>query len=164
MAIPANTKLSAALAKDERWQGVLAVKNMTRVTPELAGTEGDLDVDLEVHRGLAGDSMRGSVRGDIRLVCRSCQQPFDHRLDLRIDLALVRSEEEEARVLQDREPYLVIDDRLPLHELVEDEVVLALPMMPRCETCENAVIGAVPEQREGEQRPNPFAQLKKLKF
>ena len=47
-------------------------------------------------------------------------------------LRLVNSESDEQAVLEQDDPYLVQDDQLPLRDLVEDEVLLALPMLPRC--------------------------------
>jgi len=35
--------------------------------------------------------------------------------------------------MQDHDTWLVQADRLPLHELIEDELLLALPLAPRCE-------------------------------
>jgi uncharacterized protein len=47
----------------------------------------------------------------------------------------VHSEAEERRLLHDCEPLLVEDDTVPLHEVVEEEVLLAIPIAPRCSTC-----------------------------
>src|SRR3546814_8193390 len=67
-----------------------------------------------------------------------------------IDLRLVETEEEEQAVLHEADPYLVQDDRLPLREIVEDEILLALPMLPRCESCENVVQASPQPKAEDE--------------
>jgi uncharacterized protein len=78
----------------------------------------------------------------------------------------VFSEAEERSALADAEPLLVEDDRLPLRQIVEEEVLLALPMLPRCESCENVVNQALASSQGREQeapapRDNPFAALKR---
>jgi uncharacterized protein len=60
----------------------------------------------------------------------------------------------------DTEDYLVADEPLDIRDLVEDAVLLALPMVPRKP--------GLQEPREGDgkpagERPNPFAALASLK-
>jgi uncharacterized metal-binding protein YceD (DUF177 family) len=60
----------------------------------------------------------------------------------------------------DEEDYLVADEPLDIRDLVEDAVLLALPMVPRKPGLEDAKGGA------GEPalpRPSPFAALAELK-
>src|SRR3546814_6525071 len=83
-----------------------------------------------------------------------CSSDLDARiawpLQIDIDLRLVETEEEEQAVLHEADPYLVQDDRLPLREIVEDEILLALPMLPRCESCENVVQASPQPKAEDE--------------
>jgi uncharacterized protein len=108
--------------------------------------------------------MNGKIDGTVQLVCQRCLKPFQWPFDLDVQLRLVRSDAEAAQLLQDCEPYEVREDVLPLQEMTEDEVLLALPLMPRCKTCENAVHSAEPPQPDEPKGSNPFAALKKLKF
>ncbi|MDP1159869.1 YceD family protein, partial [Klebsiella variicola] len=57
---------------------------------------------------------------------------------------------------------------LPRHldarELIEDELLLALPLVPRHANCPQPLPGAGEQaEPEAEQRPNPFAALAALK-
>ena len=91
-------------------------------------------MDLEAAKDRSGAVwLSGAIRGELSLTCQRGLHPFAWTCDLKPQLRLVASEAEEERVLKDCEPYLVQDDVLPLRELVEDEVLLALPMMPRCD-------------------------------
>lgn len=166
MTIPSRIKASVAIAAAERYTGSLAITGLERLAGELSQRDGELLVELRAAHNYSGDWLLGTVRGALVLNCRRCLKPFPHELTIRLELRLVGSEEEEARYLQDSEPYRVEDDQLPLWDLVEDEVLLALPMMPRCESCENEVRSATVEASAEavEKRPNPFAQLKNLKF
>lgn len=150
-----------------RFRGELATRHLPRLEAALAQPGATLEVDLQGASPRGQSQLKGHVRGRLPLQCRRCDATFEWPLDLELDLRLVANEEEERRLLQDADPYWVQDDQLPLHELIEDEVLLGLPMLPRCAACEisvqqsapQALGAAVPELRE-----NPFAALKgKLK-
>ena len=77
--------------------------------------------------------LAGTVMGGVTLICQRCMLPYVQPLAIDVDLRPVSSEAEEARLLRDADPYLLSDEQLPLHAIIEDEVLLALPMAPHCE-------------------------------
>lgn len=163
MSIPAQVSASRALAREERYAGPLdpaALDRLAEFEPR------DLRADLQVRVDVARQGwLEGRVTGCLRLECRVCGERFDWSLDATVRLALAMSEEEEERLMDQGEPLLVREDRLPLHQVVEDEVLLALPMMPRCPTCENAPPPEGDDAAPGtDHRPSPLAALKKLKL
>ena len=132
--IPLHASAAKALASRQRFAGSLPVAQLPRLGALLADRDGSLEVDLAAEKEPGGAAwLRGGIRGQLSLTCQRGLHPFTWALDLRTDLRLVTSEAEEERVLKDCDPYLVQEDRLPLRELVEEEVLLALPMMPRCD-------------------------------
>ena len=163
MSIPAQVSASRALAREERFNGPLDPAGLDRLAEfEPEALHADLQVRVDVGRQ---GWLEGQVSGRLHLECRICGERFAWSLQAPVKLALAMSEEDEERLMDQGEPVLVREDRLPLHQIVEDEVLLALPMMPRCPTCENA------RPPEGEDaapdpvdRPNPLAALKKLKL
>jgi uncharacterized protein len=163
MSIPAQVSASRALARDERYAGSVdtaALDRLAEFQPQ------DLSADLQVRTDVARQGwLEGEVAGRLHLECRVCGERFAWVLKAPVRLALAMNEEEEERLMEQGEPVLVRDDRLPLHQIVEDEVLLALPMMPRCPACENA------RRPEGDDappaqgaEPRPLAALKKLKL
>lgn len=131
--IPLWVEASTAVARRLHFEGAIPIARLARLKQALASTDGTLNVALDAATDAAGHAvLHGGVSGKLPLVCQRCLKPFDWALDLRLDLRLVNSAAEEARVLRECDPYRVGDDRLSLHELVEDEVLLALPMAPRC--------------------------------
>jgi uncharacterized protein len=131
--LPVFARLTASMPLPAHYAGTLPVAKLPRLAEAIAASEGDLTVGLDLFRDGRGPlRLAGSLRGTLRLVCQRCLKPFLWTLDAPIALCLVFSEDEEARVLHDEEPYRVEDERLPLHELVEDEALLALPFAPRC--------------------------------
>lgn len=131
--IPKQVSAQRAVAGRQRFTGELALAQLERLAPQLASTEGVLAVDLSAEKDRAGSWLRGTLRGELQLVCQRGLHPMPWTCDLAPELRLVSSEAEEEKFLKDSEPYLVEDDVLPLRDLVEDEVLLALPMLPRCD-------------------------------
>ena len=132
--IPRQVSATKAIAARQRFTGTLQLSHLPRLVAQLADPAGGLEVDLEAARDRLGAVwLSGEISGELSLTCQRGLHPFNWRCALKPQLRLVASEAEEERVLKDCEPYLVQDDVLPLRELVEDEVLLALPMMPRCD-------------------------------
>ena len=103
----------------------------------------------------------------VPLVCQRCLSPVD--MALRVDRwfrfaadeATAAAEDEEAE-----EDVLVATRDFDLHELIEDELLLEIPVTPRHEVCpEPTRLSAVdPEFEAAEaERPNPFAVLGALR-
>lgn len=155
-----------AVAQSQRFVGELPIKALPRLVEVLANDEGSLQVELVASRIAKQSAISGQIAGQVQLQCQRCDQVYSAPLKLAVDLRLVESEEEEKKLLQGSDPYRVQDDSLRLHELIEDETLLGLPMLPRCDSCENSVKAAplTPERDPRNDRENPFAALKKLKF
>jgi len=60
---------------------------------------------------------------------------------------VVGSEAEASRVADDMEPLVLADDRLQLATLVEDELIVSLPMAPRHESIDEC--GALAQNLDG---------------
>lgn len=132
--LPASILASKAVARREQYSGTVQLAQMERLGPLLAETQGELQVEIEAGKdGSGAGHLGGQVTGELVLLCQRGLHPFRWACSVDFDLLLVKSDAEEGRVLEDQDPYLVQDDRLPLRDIVEDEVMLALPMMPKCE-------------------------------
>lgn len=157
MPLPATVSADRAIAHGEQFEGDLPVERLERLAEFAPGNVGGT---LAVSRDIGGQAwLKGTLSGSLRLACQMCLAPYDWKFQAQVELALVRSEEEEERLLATAEPCLVTDDRLALHEVISDEVLLGLPMMPRCAACENArPPDSGGDASEGSTRP--FAALK----
>jgi uncharacterized protein len=100
------------------------------------------------------------------LTCQRCLAPVDTpvRVDRSFrfvaDEATAEAEDDEAD-----EDLLVLSRQFDLLGLLEDEVLLAMPLVPRHEQCPEPVTLATadPEALQEAPRPHPFAVLGKLK-
>ena len=100
--------------------------------------------------------LRISVRGGLRLVCQRWLDQVEFPVAIDSELFLSGSEREIAET-DDELDRIIAGKAMEVAELVEDEILLILPMVPRHERCE------APAASEPESRPSPFAVLGKLK-
>lgn len=132
--IPKQVNAARAILAGQHFSGTLPFAHLSRLTAQLADKSGALDVDLVAARGPAGDAwLGGRIGGTLSLTCQRGLHPFAWECAIEPRLRLVSSEAEEQRVLKECEPYLIQDDVLPLRDVIEDEVLLALPIVPRCD-------------------------------
>lgn len=102
------------------------------------------------------------------LTCQRCLGPVDVPMEIERSFRFVESEE--AAVAEDdtvEEDLLVTQRDFKLRELVEDELLMALPAVPQHDVCPVEVRMSVqdPDFEEAEvEKPNPFAALATLKL
>jgi uncharacterized protein len=73
-----------------------------------------------------------AVNGIVNLSCQRCLNELEHSLDLRIELLLVKNENELCRYDEDVSIDVILaSDKLNTLALVEDEIILSLPISPR---------------------------------
>jgi uncharacterized protein len=107
------------------------------------------------------------VQAPVWLTCQRCLQPFQVPLAFERRLRFVRGEAEaEALDAESEDDVLALSRWLNLRDLVEDELLLALPLVPRHEVCPQplpVVIGEAAPEVDVPERPHPFAALQALK-
>lgn len=107
-----------------------------------------------------------SAEVDLPMQCQRCLMPVVQSVKAQREFVFV-ADEATAEAMDDEseEDVLVISREFDVLSLVEDELILALPLVPRHEVCPQDVPdGAVDEAFEAaSQRPNPFAALAALK-
>jgi uncharacterized protein len=150
-----------------RLTGELLLPAMTRLASLCAVCEGRASVDLKfAHEPHGLRFLRARIEARVGVVCQRCLQPMDVLLQPEPVLALFRPGESQAGMPDEAEA-LVVETGWSLTDLVEDELLLAMPMMPRHATGECATrapaAGNEPQVEVTTQRPNPFAVLEKLR-
>ena len=99
------------------------------------------------------------VSGTISLSCQRCLGaiPFDLDVDSLLELVPEGEEMSQDELEDDTRDFLPVARELNVAELVEDEILLALPVAPRHEKC------SLPGAADAGERENPFAVLAGLK-
>ncbi|MGH8158171.1 MAG: YceD family protein [Rhodanobacter sp.] len=152
------------------FEGTLPIASMSRLCEALTGTDGVAQFELDFGR----DSLLGTDYLDVRaqasltLVCQRTLEPFVLPVVVNTRLGLIKLERDEVGLPPDCEPLLVAENgRLHPADVIEDELLLALPLIPvnPDSSLPDEVTGHEPEQDStGEGRSeNPFAVLRELK-
>ncbi len=143
-----------------RLRGQVPVAELTRLADVLAATDGTLAWELSGERDGDGKSwLRLQVSGALELRCQRCLGPMAFAVAVGSRLLLVPpgGAWPEDELEDDAFDAIAAERELAVVPLVEEEVLLALPLAPRHEKCEPPVAVA------DEQEPSPFAVLAKLK-
>jgi len=107
-----------------------------------------------------------SLAGKAVLQCQRCMQPMELALDSTTHVALILAEADAAEVPEELEPVLARSGNISAGELVEEELLLALPIVPLHEELrECAVPPAAPllaDEAPEHVTQRPFAGLDEL--
>lgn len=138
----------------------VGLDELPRLADVLATRSGVLAVRIEGWRDDEGKSwLLLEVTGEPVLCCQRCLGGVKYPLRIRSRLQLIGPEEEwpDDDLVDDSADAIAADKALAVLSLVEDEVLLALPIAPRHEQCES------PSATASEHGSSPFAALSALK-
>jgi len=154
-------------------EGSIALAEMVRLGESLQDTQGEVSISLEF--GIDNEGIRfihGHVQAEVSLICQRCLETMRYPLDSEFMLGLVRSTTEAENLPSHYEPLLVDDEPLFLRDIIEDELLLALPIvaMHAPEEC-SAELNSAPQSEQAQEDEdtgttagdNPFAVLADLK-
>jgi len=143
----------------------IAVSNLPRVADYVESASQEVQVELvfrkDEHYRVC---VSGQIEGSVELVCQRCMEPVTTNFKQDINLMVVYSDEQAKSVPKEFDPWEV-NELANVHELIEDEIFLALPAAPKhpvgqCEAPPIHQIEVSVEQQQGRQRP--FEILKNL--
>lgn len=145
--------------------GRLPLSAMSRLSAHLVSAEGEADavlafgLDEQMRRTLTGQ-----VSATVAVVCQRCLDTMHVPLVCELSLALVWTDEQAAQLPKSLDPVVLEDQELDVYSILEDELLLALPLAPVHDTgqCEPPVM---PEPLDSvvPVKENPFQVLAALK-
>ena len=147
------------------FQGSVPLASMPRLKGSLCSTDGAVTYDIEFGRDELGvANVRIKADAGLPLLCQRSLDPFVFPVKVDATLGLIVSEAEEAGLPPGYEPLLVEDDgRLRMVDVIEDELILALPVVPLKPGVEPVERSwAVEDEVEPPTKENPFAVLQTM--
>lgn len=147
-------------------QGLIEFKQLKRLEPLLDSKTGHLDVELKFGIDARGTRrLSGRIEGMVSLTCQRCLSEMNFSLANEFNLALLKHESEIAQLGEEYEPLILESTPVRLAEIIEDEVLLAIPQIPMHEfnDCPASKYGETEKDTEQEDNQNPFAVLADLK-
>lgn len=151
-------------------EGEIALHLMPRLAEMLVDTEGRVKVALEFDRDPQRlRILKGALNATVNLVCQRCLQPVAQVIESEFTLGIVFNDEQAQNLPRSYEPLLVEDEKLVVLDVVEEELILSLPMFAYHDNCEmeghqqDQESDVAAEELE-EKKPNPFEVLSGLKL
>src|SRR5689334_9130980 len=134
-------------------QGTLPLSGFPTLRDLLASDAGDVDYELEGLRDARGrPCLRRKVRGAQQSTCQRCLEALPVEVDEGELLVLAATQAEIDADPADAEARdrLLGGKAMQVREMVEDQLILALPYAPRHERCRASA------EEQGEERISPF--------
>lgn len=140
-------------------QGAWPVADFPRLKDALRACSGSVRYELEgLPQAQGRPALRLRLEGTLQLTCQRCLGALELPLGIEVVLQLAASQAEiDAEPLEAEGPERIVAGReMAVHDLIEDELLLALPIAPRHEHC------AARESGEARDTHSPFAGLRGL--
>ncbi len=148
--------------------GEYPLAQMPRLASLLVKANEGVSVRLAFSIDLAGTHvLSGQLDTEVELVCQRCLEVFVYPLASTFKLVFVTNERRAAEIADDLEPFHVTAEPVSLQSLVEDELLLSVPQVPRHEfaVCPAQRVVQQSEnaaEQHNDDRQNPFAGLADL--
>lgn len=114
--------------------------------------------------------LRGWAQSEVSLLCQRCLEHYRQPLRADFALAIVSDEEQAARLPEEYDPLFYGGRPIRTADIVEEELILALPIVPMharddaaCAGNENVSTETHAGTTKEEAKPNPFAVLEQLR-
>jgi uncharacterized protein len=167
--LPITLDVRKAAARGVSVSGTLKPSNLPRFHALLAAEDGAIRAILSFSR----DEERRHViqvefEATVSVTCQRCLQPMPLDMDGENTLAIIWNDDQAKHLPRHLDPLIVTEEGCNLWELVEDELILALPAFSYHDTenCKEILSGfnrPATEEETGAAKPNPFDVLAQLK-
>jgi len=150
------------------FSGTVPLARMKRLAPLLADTQGEASFVAAFKTDLEKRVIvELQVTAALALVCQASMDVYDEQVKRNTVLAVIEHQGEQENLPEAYDPVQTENGRLAIASLVEDELLLGLPQIPRkpdLEPVEYSTGGQVQEETNSPAggRENPFAALQDM--
>lgn len=146
------------------FSGHIALADLPRLQDSLAHQDGtvayELAFDTDEFDQAYAELM---VQGELPLICQRTLEVYRQPVTVSLRLGLIRREDEEASLLPGYEAFLVPPDgQIVPSDLIEDELILALPLVPA--RPDSVVRRDEDDEEVQSEQAHPFAVLKTMRL
>lgn len=119
-----------------RIEGSTELKFMPNLTSMLVDDQASVWIDLQFDRDeLKIRTVQGSAGGKLAMTCQRCLEPVKIDVEAKFNLAIAPTEEHAKNLPKYYDPLIVEGDELELLTMVEEELILTLPIVPYHDDC-----------------------------
>lgn len=111
--------------------GTLPIITLVRLGASLYQKEGDIEATIDL--GLDEQQicvLRGRIQANLILQCQRCMEPFNYEIISDLLMGVVKTEEEITTLPESYDPLVVKENFLSIQDLIEDELIVNLPIVP----------------------------------
>ena len=161
--LPEKIALDKAVNGQRTYQGSVKLHEMSRLADMLASTDGDVDFSINFDRAakILGKA-QVKVKAELPLICTISEKQFKFPVEIDSTVGFIDDLEYEEFLGSDMEASWVENGFIKPLEILEDELILAVPDAPFDENHESDESNDK-EQVATDEKPNPFDILKSLK-
>ncbi|BBB26204.1 YceD family protein [Amphritea japonica] len=149
-----------------RIEGQADVSLLPNLVTMLTDSQAVISVDLQFDNDeLRIRTIKGSAQGKVSMTCQRCLEPVEIEVEAKFNLAVAPTEEHAKKLPKYYDP-LIVEDDLELLPMVEEELILSLPIVPYHDDCSvQTSFGdeATADTETDFDKPNPFSVLASLK-
>ena len=147
--------------------GNIPLAQFSRLCELTEGDEGHVEVRLAFQQEeLQPVTAVGTAMTELKLACQSCLEIMSLPVAIQIDVALVSNENELAALPSDSDGIVVEAPMVSLTDIIEDDLILVLPMVPRheepCWEVQESGVETDVETDSVQETHRPFARLSEL--
>jgi uncharacterized protein len=169
--LPSTLDVRKAAGRGVSIRGTLKPLDLQRLRALLADDAGVIQAELTFSRDEENRYLLHlETTAEVSVTCQRCLEPLTQTLACENTLAVVWTDEQAAHLPRYLEPLVAEEDACRLWDVVEDEIILALPSFSYHDTedCKQTLARfnaaqAPEEETELAEKPNPFNVLAQLK-
>jgi uncharacterized protein len=166
--LPNTLDVRKAAARGVSVKGVLKPPDLQHFRSLLAADEGQIRVEFDFTRDEENRHLiHLVVDAEVEVTCQRCLEQMPRQLMCENTLAVVWTDEQAGNLPRQLDPLVVEEQSCQLWDVVEEELILALPQFSYHETeaCKKRLedFNTPLDEKVAEEKPNPFNVLAQLK-
>jgi uncharacterized protein len=146
--------LEALAEREADLSGGIELRQLTRLREILHSDRGSIEASLKFHRHSIGSvTVDLTFETVLELVCQRCMEPLVQNISEQVSLTLVEEESMDSEYAKEHEAVVLTGGKLNPAALVEDELIVSLPIIPRhvdineCGTIAQSLKAYTPEEQ-----------------
>lgn len=147
--------------------GIVPLSKLERLKSTLVRDDGAVNIDLSfMTDDRAHRVVEGRISATVYVQCQRCLGDLEQSVDAVVHVAIVAGEAQAKALPKDLDPWTVVDSSADLYHLIEEEILLALPMVAYHQNqCVEQSLYSSQQEGSEQQEParNPFSVLEQLK-
>jgi len=164
--LPKKVEPRKLAERDVVFAGQAPISGMPRLASNLVTDNGSIDVEIRFAKDEQNlCTLTGSAHGSVSMTCQRCLEPVSVEVDARFNLAVTLSDEQAKHLPRNYDPLIIETDEIELLPIIEDELMLSLPLVPYHDDCsiQTSFGDAETARTQEATKPNPFSVLAQLK-